>query len=95
MIPETVIAMLACARIGRYTRSSFPHSVRLPQDKNRNTEAKFLITADGYYRRGKVIDLKASADKGIVGTDIEKVIVVKRAKNKVKWIQRKISGGMI
>ncbi len=90
VIPETVIAMLACARIGAIHSVIFsafsPASLKT---RIEDTEAKFLITADGYYRRGKVIDLKASADKGIVGTDIEKVIVVKRAKNKVKWNSKK------
>jgi len=59
-----------------------PESLR---DRMLDCEAKVLITADGYYRRGKLINLKANADKGIEGTKVEKVIVVKRAGNEIPW----------
>ncbi|RKZ24944.1 acetyl-coenzyme A synthetase, partial [bacterium] len=79
MIPEAVIAMQACARIGA------PHSVVFSafspdslRDRLIDAGAKVLITADGYYRRGKKIDLKKNADAGIEGTAVEKVVVVKR-----------------
>ncbi len=79
MIPEAVIAMQACARIGA------PHSVVFSafspdslRDRLIDAGAKVLITADGYYRRGKQINLKKNADAGIEGTDVEKVVVVKR-----------------
>ncbi len=85
MIPEVVIAMLGCARIGAVhvvvfsAFSSKALNVRL-----QDTKAKILITADGYYRRGKVIDLKKNADQGIKKTNVKKVVVVKRTGNKVK-----------
>ncbi|MEM5843972.1 MAG: acetate--CoA ligase [Candidatus Aenigmatarchaeota archaeon] len=86
MIPETIISMLACARIGAVHTVIFsafsPEALRI---RLQITEAKFLITADGYYRRGKVINLKQSADEGIKETKVEKVIVVKRAKNEIPW----------
>jgi len=79
MIPEAVIAMQACARIGA------PHSVVFSafspdslRDRMIDAGAKVLITADGYYRRGKAINLKKNADAGIQGTPVEKVVVVKR-----------------
>ena len=79
MIPEAVVAMQACARIGA------PHSVVFSafspdslRDRLIDAGAKVLITADGYYRRGKRIDLKSSADAGIEGTPVERVVVVKR-----------------
>jgi acetyl-CoA synthetase len=50
-----------------------------------DAESKILITADGYYRRGKVIELKKGADEGLEGTNIKKVIVVKRAGNEIPW----------
>jgi len=84
MVPEVLISMLACARIGAIHSVVFsafsPNalSVRL-----QDTEAKVLITADGYFRRGKVIPLKQNADEGISGTKVEKVIVVKRAGNEI------------
>ncbi|MFQ6050007.1 MAG: acetate--CoA ligase [Candidatus Paceibacterales bacterium] len=86
MIPEVVISMLACARIGAVHTVVF--SAFSPAALNirlKITEAKILITADGYYRRGKLVNLKQNADEGIKETKIEKVIVVKRAKNEIPW----------
>lgn len=86
MIPEVEIAMLACARIGAVHAvvfsafSSSALSVRLE-----DTKAKVLITADGYYRGGGLIDLKKNADEGAKGTKVKKMIVVKRMDNKVGW----------
>jgi acetyl-CoA synthetase len=85
MIPETIIAMLACARIGAIHSVVFsafsPNALKI---RLQDTDAKLLITCDGYYRRGKLIDLKKSADEGIKGTKVRKVIVVRRANNKIK-----------
>jgi len=85
MIPEVIISMLACARIGAIhvvVFSAFsPQALKI---RLQDTKAKILITADGYYRKGKVIDLKKSADEGIKQTDVKKVIVVKRTGNEIK-----------
>jgi len=80
MIPEAAIAMLACARIGA------PHSVVFggfsPQslaDRINDLKAVCLITADGGYRRGGVVPLKANADKALDSCPtVKKVIVVAR-----------------
>ncbi|MBU4351104.1 acetate--CoA ligase [Patescibacteria group bacterium] len=86
MIPESVVAMLACARIGAVHSVVFSaFSSHALKARLEDTEAKVLITADGYYRRGQVIDLKSAADQGIIDTKIEKVIVVKRAGNDIVW----------
>jgi len=86
MIPEVIISMLASARIGAVHSVVFsafsPQALRI---RLRDTEAKILITADGYYRRGKIINLKENADEGIKETKVKKVIVVKRAENEIKW----------
>lgn len=85
MIPETLIAMLACARIGAIHTVVFSaFSSHALQIRLQETNAKILITADGYYRRGKVINLKKSADDGIKGTKVKKVIVVRRLNTKLK-----------
>jgi acetyl-CoA synthetase len=80
MIPEAAIAMLACARIGAIHSVVFggfsPESLR---DRINDAECKALITADGSYRRGQVIQLKRNADIALEDTpSIEKVIVVQR-----------------
>ncbi len=86
MIPEVMISMLACARIGAIHAVVFsafsPQALRI---RLQDTEAKILITADGYYRRGQIINLKQNADEGVKETKVEKVIVVKRAGNEIFW----------
>ena len=85
MIPEAIMAMLACARIGAIHVVVFSaFSSRALNIRLQDTKAKILITADGYYRKGKVIDLKKNADQGIKKTDVKKVVIVKRANNPVK-----------
>jgi len=80
MVPELPIAMLACARIGALHSVVFSgFSATALADRINDAEAKLLITADGLYRRGKVIPLKKTADEGLKQTKtVEKVIVVKR-----------------
>jgi len=86
MIPEVVISMLACARLGAaHTVVFSAFSSAALRVRLQDTEAKILITADGYYRRGQIINLKAGADEGVKETKVEKVIVVKRAKNEISW----------
>ena len=90
MIPEVIISMLACARIGAVHIVVF--SAFAPEALKKRLEvsgAKILITADGYWRRGKIIELKKSADQGIKGTKVQKVIVVKRMGNKIEWQKNK------
>jgi len=86
IIPEIVISMLAVARIGAVHSVVFSaFSSHALQVRLRDTEAKILITADGYYRRGNLINLKEAAEEAIAGTKVEKIIVVKRANNKINW----------
>ena len=78
MIPELAIAMLACARIGA------PHSIIFGgfsasaiRDRVEDAQSKVLVTADGGYRRGKVVPLKANVDEALTMTDlVEHVVVV-------------------
>jgi acetyl-CoA synthetase len=80
MVPELPIAMLACARIGA------PHSVVFGgfsseslRDRINDAQAKVLITADGAYRRGQVVPLKANADDALHECpSVEHVITVRR-----------------
>jgi len=84
MIPETVISMLACARIGAIHTVIFSaFSSEALNTRLNATTAKILITADGYYRRGEVIKLKEKADLGIKNSSVEKIIIVQRLKEKI------------
>ena len=85
MIPEAVIAMLACARVGAIHTVIFGgFSSESIKDRINDCKAKLVITADGGFRRGKVIELKANVDKAVEGTPtVQTVIVVKRCGNPV------------
>jgi acetyl-CoA synthetase len=80
MIPEVVVAMLACARIGAPHNVVFggfaPGSVR---ERLEVSDAKALITADGARRKGKTAGVKAALDEGIAGLPQLKTVVVVRA----------------
>ena len=85
MIPEAVVAMLACARIGAAHSVVFGgFSSQALADRINDAEAKVLITADGGYRRGEVFPLKPQADEAVISTPtIEHVVVVKRGGNDI------------
>jgi acetyl-CoA synthetase len=80
MIPEAVVAMLACARIGAIHSVVFGgFSAESLRDRIQDAEARVLITADGGYRRGNVVPLKRMADEALQETpSIEHVVVVAR-----------------
>jgi len=81
MIPELPVFMLACARIGAIHTVIFSgFSAQALADRVNDVQAKLLITADGGFRRGKVVALKNIADDAVaMCPSVEKVIVVKRA----------------
>ncbi len=85
MIPEAMIAMLACARVGAIHTVVFGgFSPEALKDRINDCKAKLVITADGGWRRGKVIELKANVDKAVEGTPtVQTVLVVKRCGNPV------------
>ena len=87
MIPETVVAMLACARLGA------PHTVVFGgfsadalASRVDDCGAKVIITSDGGYRRGAPSGLKPAVDEACAKTSIvEKVLVVRRTGQDVDW----------
>jgi len=85
MISEAVVAMLSCARIGAIHTVVFGgFSAEALRDRIVDADAKVLITADGGYRKGKVVPLKEIADRAIANLDsIENVIVVRRTQEAV------------
>jgi len=87
MLPELPTFMLACARIGAVHTVIFSgFSAQAICDRVHDVEAKVIITADGGYRRGKIIPLKEITDEAVkLCPSVEKVIVVKRTGAKVPW----------
>uniref|UniRef100_A0A7C3UVN4 Acetate--CoA ligase n=1 Tax=candidate division WOR-3 bacterium TaxID=2052148 RepID=A0A7C3UVN4_UNCW3 len=86
MIPQLPIAMLACAKLGAIHSVVFSgFSATSLKDRILDSESKVLITADGGFRRGKVVHLKQNADEILKECpSVEKVIVYQRTKNEVK-----------
>ena len=80
LVPELVVAMLACARIGAAHSIVFGgFSAESLRDRINDAQARLLITADGGYRRGHIVGLKNIADEALAATpSIEHVVVVNR-----------------
>lgn len=80
MIPEIAVAMLACTRIGAVHSIIFGgFSSSALVDRINDAQAKMVITADGGYRRGEIVNLKAAVDEAMPNCPtIENVIVVNR-----------------
>jgi acetyl-CoA synthetase len=85
MVSEAAIAMLACARIGAIHTVIFGgFSSEAIKDRVNDCQASLVITADGGWRRGKVVDLKGNVDRALQGkTPVKNVIVLKRTDTKV------------
>ncbi|MGA8994679.1 MAG: acetate--CoA ligase, partial [Nocardioidaceae bacterium] len=89
MIPETVVAMLACARVGA------PHTVvfggfssQALTDRIQDCDARVVITADGGFRRGSAAGLKPAVDEALEKCpDVRSVLVVRRTGQDVDWTE--------
>jgi acetyl-CoA synthetase len=89
MIPEAVVAMLACARIGATHSVVFGgFSVDALSSRIQDADAKVVITADGGYRRGNPSALKPTVDEAVERCPtIEHVLVVRRTGQEVGWTE--------
>ena len=85
MVPEAAIAMLACARLGLIHTVIFGgFSSEAIKDRVNDCQARVIITADGGWRRGKIVELKSNVDRALEGTPtVERVIVLKRTGQEV------------
>src|SRR2546423_12341973 len=84
-IPETAVAMLACARIGAVHSVVFGgFSADSIRDRITARGALAVVTADGAYRRGGIVPLKKNVDDALRdGTSVRRVIVFRRAANDI------------
>lgn len=87
MLAETAVATLACSRIGAVFIPIFSgYGPEAVATRLNDAEAKLLITADGYFRRGQVVAMKQTADAAVaLSPTVERVIVVRRAGGQVAW----------
>nr|WP_040887682.1 acetate--CoA ligase [Verrucomicrobium sp. 3C] len=85
MIPEAVIAMLACARLGAVHSVVFGgFSAKSIRDRILDCGAKIVITADGGYRKGKIVPLKERVNDALEApSGVERVLVVRRTGERV------------
>ena len=90
MVPELPIAMLACARIGAIHTVIFSgFSVESIRDRIDDSKSKIVVTADGGYRRGKIVKLKEVIDEAIHDFEfVEHVVVLERTKNKISILPK-------
>jgi acetyl-CoA synthetase len=90
MIPEAAIAMLACARLGApHTVVFGGFSAEALADRIKDARARFVITADGGWRRGQIVPLKDNVDRAVELAPVEKVVVVRRTGGDHAWHPRR------
>lgn len=87
MTPETAIATLACSKIGAVYIPTFSgYGPEAVATRLRDGEAKLLITADAFYRRGRLVRMKETADAAVeLAPSVQKVLVYRRAGTEVAW----------
>jgi acetyl-CoA synthetase len=89
MVPEAVVAMLACARLGAIHTVIFGgFSSESIKDRVNDCQAKLILTADGGWRRGKIVELKANVDRALPNTpSVQHVIVLRRTGQPVEMTE--------
>ncbi|MEO2004252.1 MAG: AMP-binding protein, partial [Candidatus Poribacteria bacterium] len=94
MVPELAIALLACARIGVTHSVIFGgFSAEAIRDRVNDATCKGIITADGGWRRGRVIELTKAVDDAVADSacpTVEHVVVYKRCENEIEWHDRDV-----
>jgi len=89
MVPEAIVSMLACARLGLTHSVVFAgYSSGALRSRVDDAEAKLVITTDGQWRRGKAAPIKAAVDEAVGGAEsVQHVLVVKRTESDVDWTE--------
>jgi len=89
LIPEAVVAMLACARIGAIHSVVFGgFSAEALLSRIQDADARLVITADGGFRKGAAFALKPAVDEALQGqTHVTNVLVVQRTKQETAWVE--------
>ncbi len=86
MMPETVAALFAVIKLGGIILPLFSgYGAAAVAERLRDSEAKFLFTVDGFYRRGQKVLLKPVADEAVSSSSVRHVIVFKRLGISIPW----------
>ena len=88
MVPEFAIAVLAATRIGApFTVVFSGFSASALSERINDCEAKLIVTADGLYRRGKILELKEIVDEAVTSSpSVQNVVVLQRVGNSVNMV---------
>ncbi len=98
MVPELAMAMLACARIGAAHSVIFGgFSASAIADRVQDSKSRVIVTADGGWRRGKIVGLKENVDAACetlaaAGAGVDHVVVLRRCANQVAWHDGRSAG---
>lgn len=87
MVPETVVAVLACAKLGAIFTPIFSgYAAPAVASRLNDCEARLLITSDGFFRRGSLVPTKLIADQAAdMAPSVERILVVRRAGCPIDW----------
>ncbi len=87
MVPEAATAIMAVARIGAiYTPCFSGFGAQAVASRLQDCEAKLLITADGFYRRGNIVKMKETADEAVASSpSVQRVLVHRRLGRDIPW----------
>jgi acetyl-CoA synthetase len=87
LVPETAVALLACAKLGAIFLPLFSgYGAAAISSRLNDCEAKVLLCADGFYRRGRVIEMKETADAALTAAPgVEHLVVLRRIGREIPW----------
>jgi acetyl-CoA synthetase len=87
LVPETAVALLACAKLGAIILPLFSgYGAAAIANRLNDGQAKALLCADGFYRRGHVVGMKETADQALAETPtVENLVMLRRVGREVPW----------
>jgi acetyl-CoA synthetase len=87
LVPETAVALLACAKVGAVILPLFSgYGANAIANRLNDAEAAVLLCADGFYRRGQVVRMKETADQAVAASpSVRHVVMLRRVGREVPW----------
>ncbi|HZT97978.1 MAG TPA: AMP-binding protein, partial [Chloroflexota bacterium] len=89
LVPETAIALFACGKIGAIAIPTFSgYGAEAVATRLQDSQAKVLIVADGFPRRGRIVSMKETADAAVkLSPSVEHVVVFRRTGREIPWAE--------